>query len=103
MIAQNPLLRTINNTNSGTCEIQLLATAVTLGDHRTSRCDHIHRQGPLSCVGMNMSRLSEEQFPPVGSNTPEARFLNVGPFSNCLSVTIRSLGLGDRDQNAGSV
>ena len=29
MIAQNPLLRTINNTNSGTCEIQLLGTLKT--------------------------------------------------------------------------
>src|SRR5271157_3258552 len=28
LIAQNPLLRTINNTNSGTCEIQLLRTGV---------------------------------------------------------------------------
>jgi len=34
---------------------------------------------------------------------PEARFLNARTFSNCLSVTVRSLGLADRDQNAGSV
>jgi hypothetical protein len=33
---------------------------------------------------------------------PEARVLNVGPSSNCLSVTIRVWGLVDRGRNVRS-
>jgi hypothetical protein len=54
-------------------QLTVLPCASPLGDQRASMCDPYHRRDELICAYIAKSRLSEEQFTPVGDKAlPEA-------------------------------